>query len=162
MHTPRGERQQADGTEVAGTSEPLLIVHIRPDLGSFLRAAWISAFLASVVLMWGLARLDDIQDPDRSDAVTTLLLLVPSLLSFYLLRPGEHRLVRKALVGSRIAVLMAGCASLMAALSTATGVEGERLRILWTITLGCAILGLAALTAANRWRNPEKPVVRER
>lgn len=64
-------------------------------------------------------------------------------------------------LGSRIAVLMAGCASLMAALSTATGVEGERLRILWTITLGCAILGLAALTAANRWRNPEKPVVWE-
>jgi hypothetical protein len=84
---------------------------------------------------------------------------VPTLLAAFLVRPGEHRLSTRLLVGVRILILGSGLCSFAAAGALAGGWEGSHRLHIWR---GCFVasivfamlLALAwALTSWRRYRN---------
>lgn len=96
-----------------------LAVHV--PLPGFLRAAFLSVVLSFVTLLAGLILHDDLQKATSDvDAAVALLLLAPTLLSAYLVRPGEHALVsdllrwvRYLITMSMVAVYVAAGASIL-------------------------------------------------
>lgn len=54
---------------------------------------------------------------NHADAAVTALLVVPGLLGYLVVRPGEHPLVRRHLVGVRFLVIVAGAAPVVAAVT---------------------------------------------
>jgi len=126
------------------------VIYLRRQRDAFLRSAFLTALLVCVLLAIGLSRLDDLLGTANSGQGQTgaaLLLITPTLLAAYIVRPGEHRLATKILGGVRMLVVGAALCAIVAVGVLAAGYSSCTSRVIWSIDLGlaCAItLGLLA------------------
>jgi hypothetical protein len=86
----------------------------------YVASAPTAAFLiASAMTFFSLAVLP--VAPDHAPATVTALLLVPALLGYLVVRPGEHPLARRHLAGVRFLVFVSGSLPVAAAISLLAG-----------------------------------------
>lgn len=125
-------------------------VRLRPSPEGLLRASFISAFFSTILLIlatWLQPRIISA----RFESSTTLLLVLPGVVSTMFLRPGEHSLVSQLLRGTRFTLLVSAvllyCAA--AAVLVVDDPTNGLLRWWWgalaltscgpTVTLGLAV-----------------------
>jgi hypothetical protein len=126
------------------------VTWIRARRGGFLLAAFLVGMLSTAMLIFGLARLPEILEEEGSGAAG-LLLLVPSFLASFLVRPGEHRLVSTMLRGVRVLTIAAVVPAIVAAGLLAAYRTSEALPELWGVALGVAAVCTLALSLSNAW-----------
>ena len=143
--------QPADrqGRLPAPAQTPSLVAWIGLDRAGFMHAALATVLLAFGMLVWGRLRLHSVLADTHVEAMVTALLLIPSLLGFYLLRPDEHRLVRAMLFGTRIAVLLGALSAVVAAVSLAVGYSIGALSAIWDGAIVVSALALVGVLGGN-------------
>lgn len=136
--------------EVGTEFQAKAVIYLRRQRDAFLRSAFLTALLVCVLLAIGLSRLDDLlgtAHAGQGQTAAALLLITPTLLAAYIVRPGEHRLATKILGGVRMLVVGAALCAIVAVGVLAAGYSSCTSRVIWSIDLGlaCAIaLGLLA------------------
>ena len=134
-----------------------LTVKLRPQRGGVIVAYTATALLAAAELLLGRPHVREIE-PQTGSA---LLLLLPTLIAAFLIRPGEHTFASRMLVGVRFLTAVAALAPLWAAgalaiYGTSRAGEGAQARIarldriehLWTIgTWTACVCGSVLLVA---------------
>lgn len=132
---------------IAGSREGCfgeLKISIAVEKGGFLRSAAIAgSMIALLLLMYavGFVALDD--HPER---LTPVLLLVPGLLAYLVVRPNDHALARDFLSGTRWLLLASGLLAIGGAGTLAVG--GTRG---WVHAVAWVIAVLATLIAVALW-----------
>jgi hypothetical protein len=131
----------------------------RPGL---IRAGFLIAVLAALLLTAGSLRLDAVAK--HPEVASTVLVLIPALLAAALLRPGEHELASKLLVGVRALVLGSGLLSIASAGSLLIGLGHHARAVVWWVLSGLA-WGFAAALAFSyvlprTYRSPRRDDLR--
>lgn len=112
-----------------------LYAAMRPSVGGFCFPALLSVGACLVLLVFGAyfeIRYSSLSQPDDNVSFVPVLLLLPSLISAYLARLGEHDLVTRLLFWPRILVLIAAFSALLSGGAIALGVPSctlERLLV---------------------------------
>ncbi len=133
-------RMGAESVQVYTTStiepgEHVVAVSMRVAILGHLRAMWLTSLAMAAVLIAGrtlLTRLD-IATQNRSDAAIALLLVAPSLVAAYLVRPGEHVMVSRLLRPIRYGLAAGACLNYVGAAVLVLGWQGGGLSTTWTI-----------------------------
>ena len=141
------QRAHLYASEVTADLEGEALVHLRARRQGFLRSAVATAWLTVVFLWTGYGFFADLTKSANSQTAAALLLIVTTLLSGALIRPSEHRLVARVLVGVR-GLLAIGMFCTFLAVGVLAGVGGGARRGLW---LAAAIIATvsAVLLAAS-------------
>jgi hypothetical protein len=129
-------------------ADHVVAVTMRVPLVGYLRAVWLtSVALAAILLMgrWLIGRLEEAM-AQRADAAVALLLVAPSLLAAYLIRPGEHAIASRLLRPIRYAIAVAGSLSYVGAASLVLGWRGTPERVVWTVIAAIAALIAIGIT----------------
>lgn len=121
------------------------VIYLRRRRDGYLAAAFLTGLLITALLAAGLARLDQISSPAQSQTAATLLLVVPTLLAAYIVRPGEHRLATRVLLGLRLLVIVEAACAVVATGLLAGGFTGSELKCAWTVDLVVSAVATAAL-----------------
>ena len=100
-------------TDLPIGARPRAIVWLRSRRTGFLRPAFATCLLTTLLLAAGSRRLGVLQQ--EAEPASTLMLLIPGLLAAYLSRPGEHVLASSLLLGVRIVLLVSGVCAVAAA-----------------------------------------------
>jgi len=113
-------------------------VKLRAQRTGLLRTAPLIGALTAALLWLGLSRVGPITSSSRHPAgslegAAALLLVVPTLLSVYVARPGEHALATSMLLGVRLVLVAVGGCSLAAAGLLVGGYQGHQLHEFWRI-----------------------------
>lgn len=138
-------------------ADHLLVIPVRLSLGGYLRAIWMSTLFAAIVLLIGRIFLSDVVNALRvkseAEAAVALLLVVPSLITAYLIRPEEHAIASSLLRTLRFAAASCGLLTYLAAGMLVLGLSGGRLADAWTImcVVACAI-AVSFTVAVNKTR----------
>jgi hypothetical protein len=131
---------------VAAGSKANVVAEIYARRSGLIRASLFVGALAFLMLLGASFHLDRIASPDQSQGATGLLLLVPTLLAAYIVRPGEHQLATTSLLGVRLAVAGAGASAVFASALIAAGYGTcEWFDRLWLIPLGASGVCTASL-----------------
>ena len=132
------------GVEPGAKGEVVVDVHARRS--GLVRASLFVAAVSFALLLGGYFRLDAIGDPAQTQTATGLLLLVPTFLAAYIVKPGEHQLASALLLGVRVLMTVAALSAIYAAALLAGGVgDSKHFGSLWLIALttsGLCTLGL--------------------
>lgn len=119
----------------------------RAPVAGHLRALWITSWIVALTLSVGFvfrSRLERLMD---ADAAVGVLLVAPTLVTAYLLRPDEHLLAAQLLRFPRYASGLAGLASMTSAAVIALGFRGRVLLVSWAVAASVAIAAAIYLTA---------------
>lgn len=133
------------GVEPGSVADVVVDLHARRS--GLLRAAVFVSGLSSLLLLGADFHLARLASPGQAEAAATILLLVPTLLAAYVVRPGEHHLATSMLVGVRLLVVMSASATVFGAGLLAVGYS-ERTWVdeIWlaplALSLACTV-GLA-------------------
>lgn len=104
----------------------LAVLYMRPRVPGLLRASWLSSLFTLVVLTSAVIFRSTITgSAGNADALAALLLIVPSTLAAYLVRPGEHDLIASAMLRVRFAMMTTALFAFIAASIVALGVGAE-------------------------------------
>lgn len=144
--------------------------YFRPTLDGFVLPAIVTALATTIILLGGgihqliSSYLENLMYSDgvlNNNAVSTitLLLLIPTILSAFVARGGEHQLRSESLFWLRVGVGCSGTATAVAALILITGVVGWLLGIIW-VALGLVGLGvLVVLVSAHHFEKIDRSAV---
>jgi hypothetical protein len=132
-------------------------VKLNPRRGTFLGPSLITILFTFALLVFAFY-LEDFDgrltgglqtDPGiQKDAAVTVLALLPSLVSIYLVRPGEHDLVARLLRAPRALVVLAALSTVLAGASVAADVTHASLMTVLSIALLCNGVATVVLTIA--------------
>ncbi len=124
--------------------EHLVAVSMRVPIAGYLRAVWLTSVVLAVVLVLARWKLDELLRVmgTRSEAAVGMLLVAPSLLVAYLVRPGEHAIASRLLRPIRIGLCLAASGSYFGAALLILGWKSQGLKDAWN-----AIATLAGLFA---------------
>jgi len=139
------------------------IVLLRVSIVGYLRAAWLSTIFAAAVLLFGDLFLPELRAAvgSRAEAAVALLLVAPSLIAAYLVRPGEHVLASSLLRFLRYLAGLSGLLTYIAAAVLVLKFRGETIPTTWNIVTGIAILDTLIFTIAMaRTQNDVRELVR--
>lgn len=132
-----------DRTGLVGSIWVALLI----DKRSFVRAAALSATAIAAVLGFYLGRLDSLVTSPGS--AVSLLLLVPGLLAYLLVRPTEHPLVGQFLTGLRHLLMLSGSLALIGAaalvLRGSQGPPSAEFRLFFVVLFILALLSAGML-----------------
>lgn len=135
-----------------------VVATLRPRISSFLAPALFSVGLSAILLgaaawlqmfnSWYFDRAPDeiglFGGPDL-EALTTTFLLAPTLLSLFIVRPGEHSLVSRLLVRPRVLVLLTAFALVICAMSVALGARELLLGLILALSAAFCLLVFSLL-----------------
>jgi hypothetical protein len=121
------------------------LVFLRRCRDSYLSAALLTGFLITALLAGALPRLEEISRPAQSQTAAALLLVVPTILAAYIVRPGEHRLASRVSWGVRGFLLVAAACALVGVALLAGAYEGVVLHRAWKVDLAVSILATLGL-----------------
>jgi hypothetical protein len=142
--------------DVPAGSQGVVVVGFQADRVGLIRVAPLLGAFIFAILVIGKARLDKIHE----DAAATLLLAVPTLFAALIVRPGEHALARRLLIGTRTLVLITGLATFVAAASLTGGWSHQTQHTIWNwaawVTLVATVL-LVIEMLVNRHRSHRGP-----
>jgi hypothetical protein len=124
-------------------------VRLMPSPDGLLRAAAVSAAFSTVLLFLAALFVHRI-DQQRLESSTALLLVLPGVVSTWIIRLGEHSLVARLLRGTRILLLMSAISVYIAAAVVMGGVSQGTLRTVWLLLGLCAAVPALALSVAVR------------
>jgi hypothetical protein len=134
---------------------PLVIVAtLRPRVSGFVRTSQYTVFLSSLLLLLGAAaqfwesRLT--RAGTSAEAAVALLLVVPTVMSAFLVRDDEHELLSFLLRWPRIAVASSAACALLAGGALAIHVSSWRLGVIWAVASGIGWLVFALLRGIAR------------
>lgn len=131
------------GAEIA----PLATFVLRASRVGFVRLALLACALSTMLLALGLWHLDAVRG--QVDGAATLLLVVPGLLSLFVLRPGEHRLATELFSGVRCMVVTSAISVLTAGALLLVDLDRGWLKLWWTGLLLISAMTLLAVLASN-------------
>jgi|SRR3984957_6450062 len=148
---------QIHTTNELETANYTVSVLMRVSVSGYLRAAWISTMFAALILALGNVYLERLERAvqNRAEAAVALLLVVPSLVSAYLVRPGEHAIASKLLRYLRYGAGLCGLVTYFAAAALVLGWNGNVLSYIWrsaaTLALWVAMIfsGAVILTKVD-------------
>jgi hypothetical protein len=123
------------------------VIYLRHRRDGYLAAAFLTGLLITALLAAGLARITQISSPEESQTAATLLLVVPTILAAYIVRPGEHRLATRVLLGLRLFVMIEAACAIVATGLLAGGFSGPELECAWTADLAVSAAATIALLA---------------
>lgn len=129
-------------------TQAALRVELRSRHGGLLGASMLATLACALLVSVGALMLRQLLDHTESSAA--LLLLAPGVVSAYLVRPEEHRLLSRMLRGSRQLVVLSGLCSFLSALSLIAGLPERAL--FWTWFVSSLLAWLAALGVWLAWR----------
>lgn len=129
-------------------------VWLGPSRPGLLRASLVTAAVIAAVFVF--FSFDDRISKAVDDFALPLLLVVPSLVASFIIRPGEHGLVSDLLAGVRGAIGLAALAAYGGAVFVGGGVSREILERSWTILGIVAALCFISLGVAY-WRRRARP-----
>jgi hypothetical protein len=121
---------------------------MRVQLPGYLRSLWLSTIFTSLVLFLGDIFLGRLQRAAHSDVegAVALLLVAPSLITAYLVRPGEHAIASSLLRVHRYLAGTSGLLTYLAAAALVLNWKGFALREIWSIVTSMALLIAVILT----------------
>jgi hypothetical protein len=142
------ESAQVYTTSTMKPAEHVVGVTMRVPIVGYLRAIWLTALATAAVLGIGYWQMDRVEAAvqQRADAAVALLLVAPSLLAAYLVRPGEHAIASRLLRPTRYAIAATGGLSYAAASLLVLGWSGNDLRLAWCVIAACSVLIALAIT----------------
>lgn len=142
------EAAQIHTTSSIRPADHVVAITMRVPLFGYLRAVWLTSLATAAILLVARILIDDVEAAmaERADAAVALLLVGPSLLAAYLVRPGEHAIASRLLRPIRYAVSGGGCLSYISAAVLVLGVQGDKLRLVWTCIATLAAIIAAAIT----------------
>ena len=110
-------------------------VFVRVPVSGSLRSLWLASAATTGVLVAGRCVLNSLVTATQhgADAVVALLLLGPSILTAYLVRPGEHPIASVLLRPIRYALVGAAVMSFIGASTLVLGVHKGTLAWIWTV-----------------------------
>jgi hypothetical protein len=120
-------------------------VRVRSSRGGFLFIAWLTAGFVAALLAVGTGRVSKIDGGDV-EAAAAIVLTIPGLVSIYLVRPDEHRLVSRLLTGPRAFVAIAGLCTFVAAGVLAGDYSAHTAHMVWRDATYVAVGAFAALS----------------
>ena len=120
--------------------------NLRPLGTALLPPAWLTTVLVAVITT-AVAVSTDAFAPNQ-DSGTALLLVGPSALALYIVRPLENRLTTRVLFGARTIVTAAGLASFTTAVLLVLGSHGWFAQDLWNTLPILVWIGVVVLTGA--------------
>jgi hypothetical protein len=127
-------------------------VRLIPSPDGLLRAAAVSACFSTVLLILAALFVHRI-DQQRLESSTALLLVLPGIVSTWIIRPGEHSLVSRLLRGTRLLLLFSATTVYIAAAVVLGGLSRGMLRGVWLLlAVGAAVPAAALSTAVRRTR----------
>lgn len=124
-------------------------VRLIPSPDGLLRAAAVSACFSTVLLFLAALFVHRI-DRASLQSSTALLLVLPGVVSTWIIRPGEHSLVARLLRGTRVLLLMSATTVYIAAAVVLGGLSQGWLRAIWLVLAACASVPAVALSVAVR------------
>ena len=108
--------------------------NLRPLSSALLPPAWLTTVIvAAITTVIALST----SAFDNLDSATALLLVGPSALALYIVRPLENRLTTRVLAGARAIVTVAGLLSFTIAVLLALGSQGWFAMFLWRTSEPC-------------------------
>jgi hypothetical protein len=119
--------------------------NLRPLGTALLPPAWLTTVIVAAITTAVAISTNAFENHDSSMA---LLLVGPSALALYIVRPLENRLTTRVLFGARTIVTAAGLVSFATAVLLALGSQGWLARILWNTLPGLVWAGVGVLTVA--------------
>ena len=142
----------------------LVRVNLRPTASGTLRAIWLTSAVSLGLLVLAGEHLKALhgggQAATAAQSASALLLLIPTLLSVYVARPGEHTFTSELLFGTRILGLVAGGTTLLAACYLVLTDPSRDLGGNWALLLAIAgtVFGLLTVSSLINWamRYPER------
>jgi hypothetical protein len=137
-----GSRAHLYVADVAPGSPGTIAIDVQARRSGLVRASLFVAALAFVMLLGGYARLDEIANPTQTQTSEALLLLVPTLLAAYIVRPGEHQLASTLLLGVRLMVALAAASSIFASALLASGLATQHWWLITVLGSGACTLGV--------------------
>lgn len=143
------ESAQVYTTSTMRPAEHVVGVTMRVPVVGYLRAIWLTSVATAIVLAVGRWQIERVEAAiqQRADAAVALLLVAPSLLAAYLVRPGEHAIASRLLRPIRYAIAGAGSLSYVAAALLVLGWTGDRLRIAWLVLAAMSVAIAVAVSA---------------
>jgi hypothetical protein len=147
----RGDRVHMSQRERSRSTVAALRVRLRAELFGLPVTAPALAIFTAVTLLVLSARASDV----NKEGGAALLLLGPALLAAFVAQPGEHPMATRMLMGMRVAVVLTGLCSFVAAAALA-GDYVEKLDSIWTYTTvtACTLAGMLAIGLAIRLAGP--------
>jgi hypothetical protein len=142
---------QMHSTDALRPDDYVFAVEVRVPVAGYLRATWLAAVFSTLILWigwWFLARHEPSSVSETSEPAITLLLVAPSLITAYLVRPGEHAITARLLRNLRIAAGVAGLCSYVAAGILVLGMQGPSLNHAWATVAAVSTVGSALLSVA--------------
>jgi hypothetical protein len=121
-------------------------VQVRAVRAGFLRSALVLSALVAALLAVGEERLPVITS--KAEAAAALLLAIPTLLAAFLIRPGEHEMVSRMLVGVRALLVGSAACTLVAAALISGGYGLDTATHVWNLGKWVAA-GLAGAMLAS-------------
>jgi hypothetical protein len=140
------ESAQVYTTSTMRPAEHVVGVTMRVPIVGYLRAIWLTSVATAVVLAVALWQIDRVEaaSQQRADAAVALLLVAPSLVAAYLVRPGEHAIASRLLRPTRYAIAASGSLSYVAAALLVLDWSGDDLRVAWwAIAVISALIAIA-------------------
>jgi len=120
--------------------------NLRPLATALLPPAWLTTVIVAAITTVVAVSTDAFAPHQESG--TALLLVGPSALAIYIVRPLENRLTTRVLSGARTIVTAAGLVSFTTAVLLVLGSHGWFARFLWNTIPSFAWVGVAVLTGA--------------
>ncbi len=152
-------REGAEVMQVYTTSsvtpdDYVLAVSLRVPILGYLRAMWFTAILAALVLLLGWKEMDRLETAvqGQADAAIALLLVAPSLIAAYLVRPGEHAIASRLLRPVRYAVASSGLLAYLA--GGCLVLRMDNLDRIWAVLACLSVLPVAYISCVvwRTWR----------
>jgi hypothetical protein len=134
---------------------------MRIAIPGYLRSLWLSTVIAALLLVFGEIYLHRLQTAaqSRAEAAVALLLVAPSLITAYLVRPGEHAIASSLMRILRYIGGISGLLTYAAAAVLVLGYKNESLRHIWICLTGLAIFDACIFTIGiNETRRDIKSV----
>jgi hypothetical protein len=148
---------QMHSTQALRPDDYVFAVEIRVPVAGYLRAIWLTTLLSTTILWIGwhyIPRLT-LDEQNNAEAAITMLLVAPSLITAYLVRPGEHAITARLLRNLRIFAGIAGLSSYTAAGVLVLEFHGHVLNHAWAILVAVSTICSALLSLAvyRSWRD---------
>lgn len=121
------------------------LIFLRRCRDSYLWAAFLTGLLITALLAGARPRLEEISRPAQSQTAGALLLVVPTILAAYIVRPGEHRLASRVLLGVRCFLILDAICALAGVALLAGAYQGATLHRAWGIVLAVSVAATLGL-----------------
>lgn len=151
---PRGEIAHVYLGSVEPGTTAYADVTLRPSLPGLVRTGALFSLINAILLTLFLMLAEHV----TTDAGTSLLLTLPSVVAIFLVRPGEHPLATHLIFGLRAVIALGGLLPFALATGLALGVSSEFKLLLmkelvalaWIVALAAGVACISALMAVRR------------